>query len=355
MIAERLIQARKAAGLSVQALSAKAGAVVTPQAISKYEKGKCKPTSATLLALAKALDVRTEYFFRPMTVDLGPMHFRKHSRVPAKTLNLIEGRTRDFLERYLTLEEIFPPGRFPVFRNPLESRSVPAAEKAEALAETLREAWQLGLDPIPNMTELLESQGIKVIFISGEKGFDGLSTTAQGNRPIIVVGKEWPGEKQRITLAHELGHVILPQAGTVRRQKGLAKRFASAFVVPAKTARAELGQRRKTLDWGELFVLKRRFGVSVKAWLVRAKDLEIIDENRYGSLLKDYNRRRWNKGEPCPLPEEKPTRFRRLLYQGLAEGFLAETKAAELDGRPLQVFLRVRAKEGATLADHPHR
>ena len=133
----------------------------------------------------------------------------------------------------------------------------------------------------------------------------------------------------------------------------MVKRFAGAFLVPAETVRAELSQRRRTLDWGELFTLKRRYGISVKAWLVRAKDLEIIDENRYVSLLKDYNRRRWNAGEPYPLPEEKPTRFRRLLYQGLAEGFLTDTKAAELDGRPLQVFLKAMAQEGATLADHP--
>ena len=70
MIAERLIQARKAAGLSVQALSAKAGGVVTPQAISKYEKGKCKPTSATLLALAKALGCTGRVLLSPL--DRGP-------------------------------------------------------------------------------------------------------------------------------------------------------------------------------------------------------------------------------------------------------------------------------------------
>ena len=233
------------------------------------------------------------------------------------------------------------------------SEHVAHPKKAETQAEDLRRLWRLGLDPIPNMTELLESRGIKVILISGEKGFDGLFTTVQDNHPVIVVGKEWPGERQRMTLAHELGHLVLSPTGPRKEQEDLAKRFGGAFLIPAETARAELGQRRRTLGWGELFTLKRKYGASVKAWLMRAKDLEIIDENRYVSLLKYYNKQGWNRGEPYPLPQEEPTRFRRLLYQALAEGFLKETKAAELDGQPLRAFIKVMAEEGAGFADHP--
>ena len=35
--------------------------------------------------------------------------------------------------------------------------------EAEQLAKDVREAWKLGLDPIPNMTELLEEKGLKVL------------------------------------------------------------------------------------------------------------------------------------------------------------------------------------------------
>ena len=154
-----------------------------------------------------------------------------------------------------------------------------------------------------------------------------------------------------MTLAHELGHLVLSPTGTRREQEALARRFGGVFLVPAETVKAELGQRRRTLGWGELFTLKKKYGVSVKAWLVRAKDLEIIDENRYASLLKNYNRQGWNKEEPYPLLQEETTRFRRLLYQALAEGFLKATKAAELDGRPLRAFMEVMAEEGAELAD----
>lgn len=222
-------------------------------------------------------------------------------------------------------------------------------EEVETQAERLRRLWRLGLDAISNMTELLESQGIKVVLIGGEIWFDGLLATVHENRPVIVIGKEWPGERQRMTLAHELGHLILRPTGDRREQEIKAKRFGGAFLVPAEAARVELGSHRKTLDWGDLFTLKRKHGVGMRAWLIRAKDLEIIKENRYVSLLKYYNKRGWNRGEPFPLRQEEPTRFMWLPYQALAEAFIREAKAAELDGLPLRAFLKTMAEGGPTL------
>ncbi len=43
---------------------------LTHATIKKYEDGQSVPSSATLIKLARALDVRTEYFFRPDTVAL---------------------------------------------------------------------------------------------------------------------------------------------------------------------------------------------------------------------------------------------------------------------------------------------
>ncbi len=353
MLSERLIQARKASGLTVKALAEKMGNAVTAQAISKYEKNKCKPTSETLIALSKALGVRTEYFFRPLRVNLGEIHFRKHSRLPARTLNKIEARSRDFVERYLSLEDMFPKDRFPGFKNPLKSKHVATPEQAENRATELRRKWELGLNPIPVMTELLEDRGIKVILIESEDGFDGLFAMAGQHHPIVVIGKGWDGDRQRMTLAHELGHLVLEPEGEPKKQERLIMRFAGAFLVPQETALKELGEHRRTLTWPELIPLKRIYGMSIKAWILRARDLGIISESRYVSLLKFYNKKGWGRGEPEQLPSEEPTRFKRLLYQALAEGLLTESKAAELDGRPLRAFLQKMATEGAVFADDP--
>ena len=52
MIGERLLRARKAAGLSLRALAEQVG--VSQTAINKYEKGELTPSSGQLLKLAKA-------------------------------------------------------------------------------------------------------------------------------------------------------------------------------------------------------------------------------------------------------------------------------------------------------------
>jgi len=106
MIGERIQQARKASGLSMRDLAEKAG--ISAMAISKYESNKNTPSSGVLLAMSKALGVRTEYFFRQAKVELKEVEYRKHSKLPKKILNKIEGDVIEQIERYLQLEEILP-------------------------------------------------------------------------------------------------------------------------------------------------------------------------------------------------------------------------------------------------------
>jgi transcriptional regulator with XRE-family HTH domain len=61
MIADRIRQARLAAGLTLGALGEQVG--VSHTAIQKYEKGLLTPSSTQLLKLARACGIRTEYFF----------------------------------------------------------------------------------------------------------------------------------------------------------------------------------------------------------------------------------------------------------------------------------------------------
>jgi len=93
MIGERIRQARKAAGLSLRALAGRAG--VTAMAISKYETGKSTPSSRVLLDLSKALGVRTEYFFRPLKIELQEIKHRKHSRASETLATSEEGPEPD--------------------------------------------------------------------------------------------------------------------------------------------------------------------------------------------------------------------------------------------------------------------
>ncbi|WP_201786460.1 helix-turn-helix domain-containing protein [Neomoorella mulderi] len=226
---------------------------VSPQAISKYEGGLDIPSSGVLLRLAEALGVKVEYFFRTRRVNLSVPAYRKNSALRRKQEQTVLAQIQGWLERYLEIEALFPPGdavRGFVLPEGVNPR-ITVLEEAERVAEELRAAWQLGLASIENLTELLEDKGIKVGLVDGVDGFDACTFMMEDNTPVIVMRRSLAGDRQRFNLAHELGHIILrPEKGASAEKA--AHRFAGAFLVPALAARRELGEQRQALSLYEL-------------------------------------------------------------------------------------------------------
>jgi hypothetical protein len=150
--------------------------------------------------------------------------------------------------------------------------------------------------------------------------------------PVIVVNSADTGERQRLTIAHELGHVVLDVRHDVDEEKA-AFRFGSAFLIPAEVLWAEVGQHRRAIAVGELVELKTLFGVSAQAIAYRCKELGIIGPGVHRGLFESFARLGWRSApyhEPNPMLPENPRRFHRLCYRALAEGVVSEAKAAEL-------------------------
>ena len=347
MIGRRLNLSRAAAGLSLRDLEARIGGRVTAQAISKYERDESMPSSGVLIALADALGVSVDYLVggdRDMALEA--VEFRKKKLTSKREEAQVEARVLHLLERYLTVEELLDlssvawdkprEAPWPVPRGP---------EEAEHAAVGLRAAWGLGLDPIPDLVELLEERGVKVLSMA-LANIDGLTARVRredkGIAPVIVANAGDWGERQRFTVAHELGHMVLDIAPKVDDEKS-AHRFAGAFLIPAETLRGEIGKRRTSVGWGELFDLKRVFGVSVQALTYRCKDLGIFSNALFRQLFDEFSRRGWRRPpyrEPHAMEGEKPTRFERLCFRALAEGAISDAKAAELLGIPVHELNR---------------
>ena len=114
-----------------------------------------------------------------------------------------------------------------------------------------------------------------------------------------------------------------------------------------------LGERRHALEWQELYVLKHEFGLSMAAWLQRAKQCGVISEAVYLSLFKRFSAKGWRKNEPGdPLPQEHPRLFEQLVYRALAEQYISEGKAAELLGLPMMRFHKERQLESSDAVAH---
>ena len=347
MIGTRIKTARKKAGLSLRALAAAIDHKVTAQAIGKYERNESVPSSGVLIALSKVLGVSIPFLLDTQGVQLIEVDFRTKASTSAKDRAQVEVEVVEWVERYLQIETILGL-EVATWNKPFnELQCMNSISDAEKLAHDIRQAWNLGQDPIPNMTELLEEKGLKVLVRSLPARVSGL--TCLVNRkdhpetlPVIVVNQAFTLERRRLTLAHELAHRVIDPKGM--NQKDLEKaatRFAGAFLVPKEHLLAEVGKIRSALGYRELVDLKRLYRVSASALLVRLRDIEVISDSIMTYVFQQVAST-WRTKEPEPLEgqddqgqQEIPKRFERLCYRALAEGFISVAKAAELLRRPV--------------------
>ena len=362
MFSERLKLARKKAGMSLRALSDAIEKQVSAQAIGKYERGEMMPGSIVLSAMAKALSVTPEYLMSNQVLGLEGLEFRKQSGTSARDRAEVEAAVIDHLERYLSVERILMQGVSEWQMPKLKRRFLGCVEEAEFLAAELRKAWHLGVDAIPNMTELLEEQGIKVVLIELPDGVSGLTCLVNQSQDssrlsVIVVNASHSLERRRLTLAHELGHRIVDDDSPVDHEKA-ANAFAGAFLVPKEHLVKEIGNTRNALSYQELVQLKRQYRVSAAALLVRLKKTGIIEEQTLAYAFQTFAKG-WRFEEPDPIepPEkrgefEKPRRFHRLCYWALAERYISPSKAMELLKQPLECI--ELAMKGPATVDANH-
>lgn len=338
MIGSRLKLSRLSAGLSLRELSDKIGNLVSAQAIGKYEHKEMMPGSKVLIALAQALGVSVNYLVSEGLIDLDSVEFRKNAITSEKEEASIEAAVLSAVERYLEIEDIIGTTS-QEWKQP-QGFSFPIRETADAesAALSLRSHWNLGSDPIPNLVEFMEEKGIKVLALSLTENVSGLVCKVHRREgsdvPVIILNKNDTGERQRFTLAHELGHLLLDLSEGVDEEKA-SNRFAGAFLMPANILRVEVGKHRQSISLGELFQLKIIFGVSVQAITYRCKDLGIIDNALYQRLFEVFKKQGWRNPpyeEPLPVKRVQPGRFKRLCFRALAENAVSEAKAAELLG-----------------------
>ena len=330
IFSQRFKSARLKAGLSLQALADKISESVSKQAISKYEQGKAMPDSKKMIALAQALDVKVEYFFRParINIELSEPAYRKRSSISNKRLNAIRENVRDLVERYMEAENLLDNSESVVLPDD-EVRNISSFDDIENLAEKLRELWNLGNDPIESLVDVLEDNNFKVALIEGDEKFDGLSCWANDTIPVIISKKGCSGDRQRSNLAHELGHLLMNTEDGFDEEKA-AKRFSASFLVPRDVAYKELGKHRNHLNWEELHILKHKYGMSMQQWIYRAKDLGIITESHAKSWFIQFRKINAKIEPGKQIPEEVPTRMRKIVFQELAENIITPPKAAEL-------------------------
>ena len=332
MLGERLRRFRLARGMSLDDLEAAIGGLVSKQALSKYERGKMQPKMAALNRIAAAMGIKSVQLWGKPVCHVECVAYRKLARLGKKEQAQLESFVAEVLEQRVWLQERMGE------RNSLELRilDVPVRklDDAEHAALALREKWNLGIGPIANLVGVLEDHFIHIIEVDADETFDGISAVARdSDKNVLAVAiatrRGTSGDRHRLNVAHELGHLTLELDEGIDEEKA-AFRFGAAFLAPAEQLRQEVGEKRIRIQRKELLRLKLRYGMSIQAILARLKDLGVITETYYKRWCMDINRLGWRKQEPIEIPPEKPRRFHQQVYRALSEELIEEREAEQL-------------------------
>ena len=335
----RLAQSRKSTGLSLRPLADQVG--VSAMALSKYERGLITPSPQVLSRLAQALGVSVSYLQGENVPTLQGVEYRAAGRLTPISRKQIHASLIKQIEARFEAEELITKLRPEPFTLPRLPKRIDDLETIETIAESMRQHWHLGNSPTPNLTNVLESHGVRT-FIAPTKDehFDGLSAH-YGDAPIVATGSGWPGDRQRFTLAHELGHLVLENRLAPHLDEERAcHRLAGAFLAPASS----FGDRfsKDATNPFSFYMLKHEWGLSMSACLYRCSDLGLISKKDVRRWWARFRKRGWLKQEPGkPVAREHPTQVLRVLVDAFVAGRLESDLVATLLDVPLEALDRI--------------
>ncbi|MCE4512808.1 ImmA/IrrE family metallo-endopeptidase [Xanthomonas hortorum] len=185
------------------------------------------------------------------------------------------------------------------------------------VAAQVRTYFNLDDDRKVDLDSILGKLGVWwQVLNAGDTPFKGLAIWGPSHGPGVIVGERSPSEAdlhgsafQRVTVAHELGHLLMDEGHTIgavdvlngrvpRAMEQRAKAFAAELLLPARSAADAWNDRGRKSDdrslRGVLEYLRRKYGVTkaVAAWKLehRLKQSEVD----LSSSLDRIAPSRWN-------------------------------------------------------------
>lgn len=370
-LGRRLRLARQNVGLSQEAVAAELG-VLRP-IISQIESGKRGVSSLELAKLGKLYGRPLASFFEedaeearaddPLTVLFRATELRPQDR---RVVSEFEALCRAYgdLERLLDLRDEASVPDYSTVGEPRDK--LEAIRQGERVAVDERRRLGIGDDPIRDVSELLDSQGVRVFVRPLEEAtISGLFLYDRAIGPCILINGAEHRNRLPFNLAHEYAHVLLDRklrarvSATTRligesddRGELLevrANRFAADFLMPAAGIARFMSERgrsrhdRGKLDVVDVLYLQRSFGVSYQAMLYRLQNLGWLDRARREELARlqpDVLRRTLglddDEQQGAMRPERAyPPRYVYLALEAYKQAKISVGKLAELLGTSL--------------------
>lgn len=322
LVGERIRRLRHVAGIGQADFAEMVG--IASGSVSKLENGRM-PLSQELLSNVAA-SLRCTPDFLSMPTELAPTTrpwLRAYADAPKRTVDQMVDDCTTAMEAIVGLKLKLIPDAMPLFTgDPMDQAAI------EDFAVYVRVAAGISdNDVVRNSVRAAERLGCIVLPTPDELGRHlGMSVRADARTPFICLGR-WtaegtpvPGDRQRWTVAHEIGHLSLhsgigapvtaEEASLIEKQ---AHAFAGAFLAPGDAMLDSLTDLGGRVTLQTLAKIKQQWGISIKALVTRFQNLGVIDADHARSLFKQISARGWNKNEPVPVGTEQGIWFIRAI------------------------------------------
>lgn len=328
----RLVEARAYSKLTCEELAERIG--VKKQAISQFENGKNNPEYDTVKNISDALGFPVEFFFeKPSRVLVGNTFFRAQFTSSKRDLNSQQIKARYVAHLHYTLSRYvdFQQLNLPEFEENTTPRDA---------AKRLRDFWGLDNEPIADIINLMERNGIIMSeFATDSAKIDAFSQYVEINNVstwCVILGTEKKSYVRRqFSCAHELGHILLHEKYAefdsvekeeFRKREDEANEFASEFLLPTNSFSMDLRIQPNRLN--RYVDLKKKWKVSISAMVMRAYALEAINGNQYQYLMRQISTNGWRTSEPLDdfLPLKHPKALKQAVNLILLNNVLDGTQ-----------------------------
>jgi Zn-dependent peptidase ImmA (M78 family)/DNA-binding XRE family transcriptional regulator len=276
--------------------------------LSKVESDLLEPSPDVIHRLAQLLDYPPSFFYLPDAVYGPGITEFWHRRRQAATSRQMRQIYAEINKRIIHVDRLLRSTEIPeqFYRFDVEEFDSPAD-----IARAVRVAWHLPEGPVRNVVEAIEAAGgIVVRCAFPTRLVDAVSRWVPGLPPLFFVNESLPADRERLTLAHEVGHLVMHRSPSATMEDE-AFEFGAEFLMPEREIRPSLAN----LTLPRLANLKAEWRVSMAALITHATRLETVTERQARYLWMQMSRAGFRQREPLELdfPKEEPRLLRELF------------------------------------------
>jgi len=310
-LGRRLRAARKNVGVSQEEAALTLG--IPRPAVSQIESGKRSVSGLELARLAVIYRRSLTSFFDDDAADPAEDsvavlfcagRLEAHDR---EVVGEFDALCRNYgeLEDILGLEHLISVPYYGDIDEPRDKRE--AVRQGELVASDERGRMGVGNDPIRDVPDLLDSQGVRVLIRSlHQSGVSGIFLYDRTIGPCILLNGSQHSRRLPFSASREYAHILFDRrlrGGVSTHDRALlaedgqeelleirANSFAAAFLMPSDGIESFLWDRGKARGNGrtvgvlDLLLLQRTFGVSYQAALYRLQNLKWLNRKQREEL-----------------------------------------------------------------------